>query len=229
MPEKLDRCVKHVMDQGKDKSSAFAICNKSLGLSSLSKSAMKHEWTDVNEFPAYEIHPKDGIRKKGKEKGLKGRNWLGYPKVTLMRDGKKHEKRIHKLVAEHFLPNPDRKPIVNHRDSDRSNHSIDNLEWVDNSGNQLHRWKTQKSGLAKVKYEKEYGLAKVARSKPIATESVQCKGLAPKDGGGRWGVGCKMETRSKKFFVTTHRARSKGYNSLSEIPKSKIQFVESTG
>ena len=117
------------------------------------------EWMEVNEFPAYEVHPMNGIRKKGRELGLKGRNWFGYPKVTLMRDGKKHERRIHKLVAEHFIPNPSNKPIVNHRDSDRSNHTVDNLEWVDNSGNQLHRWKTQKEGLTKIKYTREYGLA----------------------------------------------------------------------
>lgn len=124
--------------------------------------AMQDKWLDVNGFPGYEIHPHDGIRRKGSEKTLKGRNWIGYPKVTLMKDGKKHEKRIHKLVAEHFIPNPDKKPIVNHKDSDRGNHSIDNLEWVDNSGNQLHRWETQKKGLAKIKYEKEYGLIKAA-------------------------------------------------------------------
>ncbi|MEA3453981.1 MAG: hypothetical protein U9R12_03505, partial [Candidatus Caldatribacteriota bacterium] len=54
----------------------------------------------------------------------------------------------------------------------RSNHSVDNLEWVDNSGNQLHRWKTQKEGLKKMKYEKEYGLAKVAGSSGISAYSA---------------------------------------------------------
>ncbi len=124
-----------------------------------------NEWTEVSSFPEYEIHPTNGIRRKGNSKSLKGRNWIGYPKVTLMRDGKKHEKRIHKLVGEHFVPNPKGLPIVNHKDSVRSNHDAKNLEWVDNSGNQLHRWKTQKEGLKKMKYEKEYGLAKVAKEK----------------------------------------------------------------
>ncbi len=121
-----------------------------------------NEWTEVSSFPEYEIHPTNGIRRKGNSKSLKGRNWIGYPKVTLMRDGKKHEKRIHKLVGEHFVPNPKGLPIVNHKDSVRSNHDAKNLEWVDNSGNQLHRWKTQKEGLKKMKYEKEYELKKAA-------------------------------------------------------------------
>lgn len=124
---------------------------------------MDDGWVEVNGFPEYEVNPYHGIRRKGKESVLKARTWLGYPKVTLMKDGKKFEKRVHKIVAEHFIPNPDNKPIVNHKDSNRMNHSIDNLEWVDNSGNQLHRWKTQKEGLAKVKYEPEYGLNSVKR------------------------------------------------------------------
>lgn len=127
---------------------------------------MQHNsWTEISGFPEYEVHPTEGIRRKGSQRTLKARTWLGYPKVTLMRDGKKHEKRIHKIVAEHFIPNPDKKPIVNHKDSDRMNHSIDNLEWVDNSGNQLHRWKTQKEGLSKIKYEPEYGLKKLKKGK----------------------------------------------------------------
>ena len=119
---------------------------------------IEDKWVEVKGFPSYEISEK-GVRRKGKEKTLKGRNWLGYPKLTLMLDGKKHEKRIHKLIGEHFIPNPNNLPIVNHLDSDRSNHAIKNLEWTDNSGNQLHRWKTQKEGMFKKKYEKEYDLS----------------------------------------------------------------------
>ncbi len=187
------------------------------------------EWIAVNEFPNYEIHPNDGIRKASTGRPLKGRNWFGYPKVTLMRDGLKHEKRIHKLVGEHFVDNPNDHPIVNHIDSDRSNHKKANLEWVDNSGNQLHRWKTQKEGLSKMKYEKEYGLAKVARSKSKSFDNIPCKGLSPKAGSARYGVSCGREKKSGLEFVYTHRARSKGYPGLSRIPTGRIKFVESTG
>lgn len=123
------------------------------------------KWKEVSGFPEYEVHPTKGVRRKNSSRTLKGRVWLGYPKITLMRDGKKHERRIHRLVGEHFIPNPDNLPILNHKDSDRSNHSVDNLEWVNNSGNQLHRWETQKKGLKKMKYKQEYGLNKVASIK----------------------------------------------------------------
>ncbi len=124
----------------------------------------KTEWIPVRDFPNYEIHENEGIRHAKTQKGLKGRNWFGYPKVTLMRDGKKNERRIHKLVGEHFVDNPNNHPIVNHIDSDRSNHKKSNLEWTDNSGNQLHRWKTQKEGMKKMKYDREYGLNKISIS-----------------------------------------------------------------
>jgi hypothetical protein len=61
-------------------------------------------------------------------------------------------------VGEHFIPNPDNLPIVNHKDSDRSNFKVFNLEWVSNSGNQLHRWETEKAGLKKKKYIREYSM-----------------------------------------------------------------------
>jgi len=116
----------------------------------------KKEWVGIRNFKNYEIHENLGIRNRISGKPLKGRNWMAYPKVTLMRGGKKNERRIHKLVGEHFIDNPLNLPIVNHKDSDRSNYKKSNLEWTDSSGNQLHRWRTQKAGLAKSKYRAEY-------------------------------------------------------------------------
>ena len=118
------------------------------------------DWIEVHGFKNYEIHKHLGIRRKGSSFPLKGRAWFGYPKVTLMHDGKKHERRIHKLVGEHFVPNPNNLPIVNHDDSDRSNHSYDNLSWVSESGNQLHRWESYRNGIKKKKYKKEYDTSK---------------------------------------------------------------------
>lgn len=117
----------------------------------------KEEWKEVESFPNYEISPVNGIRNKKTQKLIKGRNWVGYPKVTLMRDGKKHERRIHKLVAEHYVPKKNGlQTIVNHIDSDRSNYKAKNLEYMTQSENMLHRWRTDREGRKKKKYEKEY-------------------------------------------------------------------------
>ena len=59
----------------------------------------------------------------------------GYHSVTLCVDNKVKKMRVHRLVAETFLPNPKNYPIINHRDENPSNNILDNLEWCDISYN----------------------------------------------------------------------------------------------
>lgn len=66
----------------------------------------------------------------------------GYYKVDLYKDGKRETKRIHRLVAESFIPNPNGLPEINHKDGNRLNNSIDNLEWVNRSQNMIHAYST---------------------------------------------------------------------------------------
>jgi len=61
----------------------------------------------------------------------------GYLRVSLY---DKH-KLIHRLVAKAFIPNPDNKPQVNHKDGIKSNNTVDNLEWVTNMENMIHSFK----------------------------------------------------------------------------------------
>ena len=62
----------------------------------------------------------------------------GYLYITLKRDGRQKMRFVHRLVAQHFLDNPDNKPEVNHIDFDKTNNKADNLEWCSKSENALH-------------------------------------------------------------------------------------------
>ncbi len=52
-----------------------------------------------------------------------------YYKVTLFKDGKRYNENIHRLVAEAFIPNPNNYLIINHKDENRLNNNVENLEW----------------------------------------------------------------------------------------------------
>ena len=54
----------------------------------------------------------------------------GYLQVNLSKNGKKKNYRVHRLVAETFIENPNNLIIVNHKDLNRSNNLFTNLEWV---------------------------------------------------------------------------------------------------
>lgn len=65
-----------------------------------------------------------------------------YPTYNLSLEGKKKKVKVHRMVAETFLENPDGKPYVNHIDGDTHNFHISNLEWATASENNCHAART---------------------------------------------------------------------------------------
>ena len=68
-------------------------------------------------------------------------NGNGYLQVSIKADGKFIKQRVNRLVAKTFLSNPDNLPEVNHKDNDRTNNNVDNLEFCTRSYNRQYREK----------------------------------------------------------------------------------------
>ena len=65
----------------------------------------------------------------------KGTALNGYQFVVLSKEGKHKHATVHRLVAEAFIPNPDNLPEINHKDENKANNVVSNLEWCDRSYN----------------------------------------------------------------------------------------------
>lgn len=89
---------------------------------------------------------------------MKTRLIQGYPHVGLrVFDGHTSIQKlfkVHRLVAEYFIPNPNNYPIVNHKDGNKSNTDVSNLEWCTYKQNSIHAVQT---GLVKKAWNKELG------------------------------------------------------------------------
>lgn len=65
----------------------------------------------------------------------------GYKTIQFTKNNVPLTLRVHRLVAKAFIPNPDNKPVVNHKDGDKMNCAASNLEWMTYSENTLHSFK----------------------------------------------------------------------------------------
>lgn len=85
---------------------------------------------------------KDGdvisLRSNKKLKVKTGNGQGNYLGVCLSIKGNQKYKLVHRLVAEKYIPNPENLPEVNHKDKDKTNNHVDNLEWCSRSENNTH-------------------------------------------------------------------------------------------
>ena len=105
------------------------------------------QWKDIIYEKDYQISNLGRIKsfKWGKERILKQSQCMnGYYYVNLSKNGIVKNYFVHRLVAEAFLDNPNNLPCVNHKDEDKSNNIVSNLEWCDRKYNQNYGTRTEK-------------------------------------------------------------------------------------
>lgn len=88
------------------------------------------EWKKVNGFTRYEVSNMGRVRNiHTKELKAIRRTKTGYCITDLKENGKQKTSYIHRLVAEAFIPNAFSLPCINHKDENKANNCVDNLEW----------------------------------------------------------------------------------------------------
>lgn len=115
---------------------------------------MKERWVELKgNREIYMIGSNGNVKTKDRE-GARGHrvdghilkqheNSNGYLRVSMRLDGDEKNKNylVHRLVAKSFIPEVDGKPFVNHKDGDKHNNTVENLEWCNKSENEKHAWK----------------------------------------------------------------------------------------
>ena len=101
-------------------------------------------WKTLKENNKYEISDTGLVRRIDTKQTLSGCITSGYRSVKLTFNNSKQKRfYVHRLVAEHFINNPDpkNKTFVNHKDGNKLNNCIENLEWVSPRENNLHYYR----------------------------------------------------------------------------------------
>lgn len=83
-------------------------------------------------------------------------DYEGYIRVGLYKDGVRRYYGVHQLVAMAYIPNPDNLPIVNHKDEDKSNNYVGNLEWCDYGYSTRYGTRNLRTGRANAKKVYQY-------------------------------------------------------------------------
>lgn len=168
---------------------------------------MTEEWRPIVGFEGlYEISNEGNVRSLN-YMGSKGKignislefNSKGYLLAPLHLDNIRKRRRVHRLVAEAFIPNPKKLSQVNHIDEDKSNNHVSNLEWCSPKYNTNHGTRNKRAG---------EGISKALSKPVVAVHPVNNKVVASFIStveAGKSGYDPSSVSRCCRGFAKTHR------------------------
>ena len=119
---------------------------------------MKEIWKDIKGYEGlYQVSNLGRVKSLSRKNHPKEEfrnlitNSKGYLIVNLLKNNKGKTNKVHRLVAEAFIPNPNNYPQVNHKDENKTNNHVDNLEWCTNKYNSNYGHRNDKIGRKKVR------------------------------------------------------------------------------
>lgn len=112
---------------------------------------MKEIWKDILEYEGkYQVSNFGEVKNIKTKFILKPIDSHGYKYVHLCNSGKRKNKAIHRLVAIAFIPNPLNRLEVNHKDGNKTNNNVNNLEWCSRKENAVHMSRVLRKNCKKI-------------------------------------------------------------------------------
>ena len=157
-------------------------------------------WKDIEGYEGlYQVSNKGRVKSlyKGSERILRpGIDRYGYYKIMIYKDSVRKTFKLHRLVAQAFIPNPENKPQVNHKDENKLNNCVNNLEWSTAKENSNYGSRNERLSRKILQYSKSgdfirewQSAVEVKRVLGIANSHIIacCKGKRKSAGGFVWG------------------------------------------
>jgi hypothetical protein len=165
------------------------------------------DWKTIADFPNYDVSSLGNIRNNKTGKTMKICVKSGYYNISLVTDKNKQTFKVHRLVALAFIENPENKQEVNHKDKNKLNNHVSNLEWMTRRENNIHRCEG-----AKITSNKNKVVLRIDVSTNEILEKYNSIELA-----GTWAF-------NNGYTKTTHNGRNSIGNCLSGLSKIAYKF-----